>query len=290
MDRHAAQEHPVPGVSAAVHSNRLSTASANRLLGKLGLTTPIPVSGQGLSEVYGAWCRAVPFDNVMRRIQISEGDRGHLPGWTPLDFIRDHCAHGVGGPCAPASAALGALLQALGFETRTVLAAIEDDGELAPDHATVVVSVGQEEFLVDTVILCESPILLIREGGASLGGWLHPIAVERGDGSWRVDYASAMTRAPANCTVIDREVDTQACQVLYQATQESATFQRFNSGLYIRRNAPGSVSVIYRDRHVVVDEDGRTERQISPDGRRRLLVEGFGLSQEIVARLPGDAP
>jgi N-hydroxyarylamine O-acetyltransferase len=267
----------------------LSSASAEGMLERIGFKAAPPMSSWGLAEIYRAWCRSVPFDNVLRRIQICEGaehDGARLPGWTPEEFARDYLTHGVGGPCAPAGITFESLLQTLGFATRIVLATMEDpDGE-SLGHVTTVVTVGDEVFLVDTVILCEAPIPMPREGSAVLPDPIHPVEVRRRCGAWRIAYASAMTRAPAVCTVTDRVVDEQAWRALYRETQASRTFRRFNGGLYIRRNVQGGVSVIYRDCHVIVDGSGRRERWVGQDERDDLLLGDFGLSQEIVSRLP----
>ncbi|MGN6215477.1 MAG: arylamine N-acetyltransferase [Solirubrobacterales bacterium] len=279
-----------PRTASPTARERLSPALLEPFLARLGLPPAVPVSGEGLSEVYAAWCRAVPFDNALRRIQLAQGERAALPGSNPDDFVRDYLAHGVGGPCAPASAALAALLRALGFETRTLLAAIGEEGELRPDHATVAVRLGGEELLLDTVVLCERPIPLLAAGRRTLPDPLHPVAVERWGDGWRVDYVAAMTRQDEGCTVLDREIEPAARLALYEETQCSPTFRRFNSALYVRRNLAGAVSVLYRAWHVRVDRHGRRERQLDVSERRRLLVREFGFSPAIVARLPEDEP
>jgi N-hydroxyarylamine O-acetyltransferase len=276
--------------AAPAEAGRLSSDLLGRLQARLGLPPAVALTAAGLGEVYAAWCRRVTFDNALRRIQLAAGGAGPLPGSDPAGFVHDFLEHGVGGACAPASAALAALLRALGFETRMLLAAIGEGGEARPDHATVAVRVGGEELLLDTVILCERPIPLVPAGHLSHPDPLHPVTVERRREGWRIGYVAAMTREPQGCTVVDREIEPAARLALYAETQRSATFQRFNSALYVRRNHPGAVSVLYRDRHVRIEGAGRDERQLDSAERRRLLVGEFGFSPAIAAGLPEDEP
>jgi len=264
-------------------------ALADRLLQRLGLAPSLEPSVASLAEIYRAWCRAIPFDNVLRRVQLAEGNAGPLPGLRPGSFIQDYLDHGTGGPCAPAGGALEAMLRRFGFKTRMLLAALGTERGLRPDHATVLVQLGDEKFLLDTVILCERPIPLPPEGGFREPDPLHPVVVEREEAGWRVEYASAMTRSSAGCTVLDRELNRREQALLYRSTQESETFRRFNSALYVRRNEPDGVSIVYGGWHVVVRRnEERLERQIETDERARLLIGSFGLSPGIVSRLPED--
>jgi N-hydroxyarylamine O-acetyltransferase len=278
------------GETEATDRGELPPFLVDRLLKSLSLAPSCPVSRESLADVYRAWCRGIPFDNVLRRIQISEGDWQSLRGSDPVEFAQGHVDHGIGGLCAPASGALAALLRALGFEAQTVLATIAENKGSDPDHATVVVKVEDEAFLLDTVILCERPLPLDMEGVFRIDDALHPIVLRRDGEGWLVNYASAMTRAPASCAVLDRPVNDRGRTALYRLTQGSPVFRRFNSALYARTNEPDAVVVVYRTSHVIVRKGRKIERQIDPDERRRLLVERFGMSPEIVARLPEDAP
>jgi N-hydroxyarylamine O-acetyltransferase len=262
----------------------LSSDQVEAMLARLGLDGPPAASEEGVGDLYRAWCRTVPFDNVLRRVQIGREQGERLPGWTPNEFVGAHLAHGAGGFCVPASAALAALLRALGFSARIMLAAIE----VMPDHATVAVTLDEGVFLLDTVILGEVPIPLPIRGRRRVGGGLHGVTVQRENRRWRIDYAAAMTRAPATCTVSPREADVAACEALYRATQASPVFKGFNQGLYVRRNSRTGISIVYRDRYVFVDHRGSHERQVDPAERARILVERFDLSEEIVARIPED--
>jgi N-hydroxyarylamine O-acetyltransferase len=62
-----------------------------------------------LARVYGAWCQAVPFDNVLKRLALAERWPGRLPGSTAVDFFRDWIEYRTGGTCWAGNGALFAL-------------------------------------------------------------------------------------------------------------------------------------------------------------------------------------
>ena len=112
------------------------------VLDKLGVDrAAVTPDTDGLGLVYGAWCRGVPFDNVVKRIHLASGDATPIPNGNPEAFFASWLEHGTGGTCWPSTLALHALLEALGFDVRIGSAAMRDD--LAPDvhsHGTLLVT------------------------------------------------------------------------------------------------------------------------------------------------------
>src|SRR5438105_15871270 len=100
------------------------------VLERLGRSDRPPTDLAGLELVYGAWCRSVPFDNLVKRIHLGSGDPAPIPNGDPTYFLVSWLEHGTGGTCWPSTLALHALLVALGFDVRIGSAAMRD--ALAP--------------------------------------------------------------------------------------------------------------------------------------------------------------
>ena len=75
------------GMSVLTSTEELSPDRLERVLSGLGLSaTPTP-DLHGLTDVYAAWCRRVPFDNSQRLIRVQRQDPDVLPGDTARDFF-----------------------------------------------------------------------------------------------------------------------------------------------------------------------------------------------------------
>jgi N-hydroxyarylamine O-acetyltransferase len=81
-----------------------------------------------------------------------------LPGGHAAEFFEDWLADGTGGTCWPTSNALFELLSSLGFQARRAAGAMLDLGIV--DHATVKVTIDGYDWLVDSSLLCNVPLLL----------------------------------------------------------------------------------------------------------------------------------
>ena len=63
----------------------------------------------------------------------------------------------------------------------------------------------------------------------------------------------------------------------------------FNDALYIRRSVPDGVRTIGRGALISIGPGGEVEvSELDHDTRNAALVETFGLSEEIVSRVPPD--
>ncbi len=68
-------------------------------------------------------------------------------------------------------------------------------------------------------------------------------------------------------------------------------FSPFNETLYISQRFPDSIMTIGRRNKIIVAADNTvTKTEITDAERRRLLVEEFGISEEIIKALPPDVP
>ena len=254
----------------------------DRALARLGFTAPPPVTVNGLSALYAAWDRCVPFDNLQKRLALATGPAAALPCATPEEFFARYFAHGTGATCWPSSAALHALLRACGFD------AIRLAGTMAPSgvgHASVLVRVAGQELLVDTW-MGECPLPLPPVGtvpGVEVAGG----RVELYGPLWRVWYLHPARDEQCSFEVKERDVALPRVLAGYEA---SRTNSRFNTRLFARKNVVGGVVCITRGARYVRDADGLTRRELAPKEVTQCLIEEFGYSEEIVARLPPDEP
>lgn len=238
---------------------------------------------EGLSQVYLAWCRNVPFDNLRKRIHLAADDPSPLPGGTPEDFFAAYLRHGTGGTCWPSSGALHALLVALGFDARRGSAAMRDD-LVGPvhSHGTVIVRVDGAEYWVDSSMLSNAPLPLRVGEETSLDDPIRPMRAEPVEGRWRVWWKSAALDAEIGCLLLDDDTSLEHYLTRYEA---SRTVSPFNADTYATRNFDGRAVTVAMGRRFELTAGGVVSDE-PPDGIAAYLVEDFGYSEEIVAALP----
>ena len=144
----------------------LTPATVEAVLGRLGFSTPPAADRAGLDALYLAWCRTVPFDNLVKRIDLAAGTTPFRND-TPQPFFALFLAHGCGGTCWPSSRALGALLHSVGFDVRLGSASMGDEvmGRVH-SHGTVVATVDGGQLWVDSSMLTDAPVPLVPGAAA----------------------------------------------------------------------------------------------------------------------------
>ncbi len=266
----------------------LSVPTLELVLERLGFST-FPAPGpRGLRAVYRAWCRHVPFDNVMKRIDLAEG---HSPfrNDLPENFCNLWLVHGAGGTCWPSSRALGALLHTLGFDVTLASCAMADDLRgREHTHGTVLATVDGDRYWVDSSMLTDDPVPLIPGAETHLDHPLRPVRVEPVEDSWRVHWISGAVEGTMGCLLLDPAVDGDHYSTRYEA---SRTMSPFNTALYATTNRDDSVLSFGGGTVIRLDADGRhQEGPLSPERRREVLIDEFGYSETIVDALPPDDP
>ena len=251
-----------------------------RVLARLGLSSPPTADRAGLAELYLAWCRNVPFDNVRKRIALANSPGETLPGGRAADFLDAWLEHGTGGTCWPSSNGLHALVVALGFDVRRISASMFDRND--HNHGSLIVRVGGREMLVDSSIENEIPIPLERGVEQTLADAVHPIRIEPVGDSFRIHWSMAQSTDTLPCRLMQDPVDEEFYLERYEI---SRNYSVFNTALYARRNLPGRlVSFVGRTRHEKT-ANGVTSRELSPAELRESLVAEVGLSKAIVQEL-----
>ena len=242
----------------------------------------------GLSEVYAAWCRRVPFDNVRKRIHVEADDPGPFPGDTPADFFAAWLRHGAGGTCWAGNGALHALLDALGFAAERGIATMSAAPDVPPNHGTVRVTIDDRRFLVDASILHGAPLEL----GDEPGGVPHPAWGIRSrrlaDGRLLVTWPSLHRPEGFDCRFERFGAPATEFSERYEA---SRTASLFNDTLYLRLNTDRTVVGAMDGRRIeIAAVDDVADQALGGDERLRFLVDEIGLSEEIARRLPPDRP
>jgi hypothetical protein len=87
--------------------------------------------------------------------------------------------------------------------------------------------------------------------------------------------------------VKERDVDLPAVLAGYEGSRVNS---RFNTRIFARKNIPGGAVCVTRDARHVRTAAGLTHRDLTPEEQAKVLIEEFGYSPEIVARLPADEP
>lgn len=263
----------------------LKSATTDTVLARLGFADRVTPDRAGLAAVYLAWCRSVPFDNLVKRID-------HVVGTVPFRndepeaFFALWLEHGTGGTCWPSSRALGALLDALDFDVTLGSAAMGDElfGRIHT-HGTLLITVGDATFWVDTSMLTDTPVELVEGAETTLDHPLRPVRAEPVDDLWRVHWMPGGIDMVMSCLLLDREVDTEHYSARYEW---SRTMSRFNTAVFATTNEIDRVITMTSGELHTVDHRGRTSAGMSDDERRVILVDRFGYSEAIVDALPPD--
>jgi N-hydroxyarylamine O-acetyltransferase len=145
--------------------SELDKGLVERILTRLGLLKWPDVSRGGLTSLYRAWCRHVPFDNVRKLIHVRAGNPAALPGDAPNEFFEAWLTHGTGATCWAGNGALCELLCAIGFDARRAAATMMVAPNLPPNHGSVVVTLDDQPVVVDASTMFDEP-LPIAEGAA----------------------------------------------------------------------------------------------------------------------------
>ncbi len=240
----------------------------------------------GLSEVYLAWCRHVPFDNVVKRIHLVSGSAEPFPNGPADAFLAAWLRDGTGGTCWPSSAGLHGLLDALGFDARRGSAAMYDNlsGPIHT-HGTVIVRIDGADYWVDSSMLSDRVLPLVLHEETRLDDPLHPMRAEPVDDLWRVWWPHPFLAENIGCLLLDD--DTTADHYL-ERYEWSRGWSPFNTGLHATRNVDGARVTLAFGQRFERRPDATTSAPLEGDERRRVLIEEFGYSESIVDQLPPD--
>ncbi|HEX4950618.1 MAG TPA: arylamine N-acetyltransferase [Blastocatellia bacterium] len=261
----------VPNETSSLHRDL-----CDLVLTKLGFTQSPSLDYEGLRSLYRAWCAHVPFDNVRKMIALRTESDGSLPGIQAEEFFENWLTLGAGGTCWPTSNALFALLCSLGFETRRVAGSMLDLGII--NHASVKVRLAGVDWLVDSSMLCNTPLPLDQNAFIS-DDLVFAIEVEPVEGT-HVIWADL----PPNSTYMPcRLLVDPASLELYQSSYEASRKRSpFNERLYARRNRPQELLVLLGNTRIVKTATGVTRSDLSSEGVCQVLHEEIGFAEPLL--------
>ena len=273
----------------------LSPDLVGKVLLKLGLTDRPSLDLAGLNALYAAYCGSVPGDNIQKRIWFAGDQTSSLPGGEPSEFFGNWLAHGTGGTCFPINGGMCALAQSLGFDSRRIAGSMLVEGFTHSDnHGSVLITLDGVDYLVDAQIAAFKVLPLVAGTPTSTGEDLHDIsAVPIGGGGFEVLWYSGVNREEPKTFRTRREYDPVDHTFFLEAYERTKSKGRdlFNYALYICRRFPDSIVTLGRKNKMTVGPDNSiTKMELTDAERKRVLVEEFGLSEEIVEALPPDVP
>ena len=258
-----------------------------QVLQKLGLQKQPGSDLTGLETLYGRWCRKVPFDNLQKRLFLSNGSKGPMPGHNSEHFFLNWLAYGTGGTCWAVSYALHDLLEALGFEVKRASATMLTSPTVrGPNHGTVVVTLHGAQYLIDGSMLTERPLPLKADVA---GAARHPAAqiqFKKRAEQWQFFCRPLHRLDGIWCRIDAIDVSVSAFDQYYEGTR---AWSPFNFALYARINTQDQVTGIIADQKIIIKPDGRATSEAMQSAERvKFLVEHVGIAEEIIAKLPAD--
>lgn len=263
-------------MSQQSQSAGLSADLRDRVLERLGFSSPPALDLAGLRALYRAWCYGVPFDNVRKMIALRAEEGGPLPGGRGDDFFAHWLAHGCGGTCWPGSNALFELFEAAGFAARRVAGSMRDLGIV--NHGSVKIAVEGHDWLVDSSLLTLMPLPLETETFVHREPLL-ALEVEPVDGTHVVWIDTPPNSGFMCCRLLDDPTDHATYLAAYERSREVSPF---NQRLYARRHRPGEVLVLIGGTRIARTPEGTASAELTPEGVCAALRDDFGLSDELV--------
>lgn len=257
-----------------------------RVLARLGFTTPPEPTLPGLRDVYGAWCRCIPFDNIRKLIHVRTGNAGPLPGSSPGDFLEAWLRHGTGGTCWSNAGATHALLVSLGFPAVRGIATMLAAPNLPPNHGTVQVMFDGVRYLVDGSILCGEPLRLDERETTRVEHPARGVQCAERNGHLYIAWRPLHKVDGFECRLERFGATAEDFREMYERTRG---WSPFNYEANARKNRGEEVVGVAFGDAVTLRADGSVEQvPVTHAERDRVLIEKVGMSEEIVAQLPED--
>jgi N-hydroxyarylamine O-acetyltransferase len=279
--------------SKKLSSSTLSADQIECILAKFGLSDYPEADENGLQALYHAWCRKVPFDNTLWRLYLASDCSGAMPGETAKDFFDSWLKFGTGGICYPSAGALHALLTHLGFNVCPILSWMPD-----LMHSSLAVECDGTTYYVDQAVPHSEPIALDQAAKTepSSPGWGMRVFFE----SARWHYRWMAFRQPEvqemGCVFapwqyskpMGRETLEQNLELYSRKKEWSPYNYNINARLF---KGDFLMRVVEGKKEVIIDRSGQIiQRALTRNEVLEVLVDAFGISEEIVRQLPECGP
>lgn len=274
---------PDPGLSAEL---------LERVLAKLGLDERPSLDLDGLNALFAAYCAGVPgLDTIRKRIWFAGEQTGPLPGSDPGDYLEHWLMHGTGGTCWPANGAVYALVHSLGFDARRIAGCIVLEQYPGTNHGSVVVTLDGVDYLVDGTISAHDVLRLVPGTATATVDGIHRIRAVPIEGGFDVLWYQGHDREGEWTFRTEPEHDPVDQTFFVDRYERTKQLSVFNDALFICRRFPDSIVTLGRKNKIIVAADNTlTKTEISDAERKRVLVEEFGISEQMADALPPDVP
>jgi arylamine N-acetyltransferase len=270
----------------------LNPALVERVLSKLALHQRPQLNLAGLNTLYAAFSANVPFDNFQKRIWFASPQTTPLPGGDPNDFFNNWLQHGTGGTCWPLNGAMYALANALGFDARRIVGSVIVEGyPRGANHGSVLVNLDGINYLVDAWMAAFKVLPLISGKPSSTGNGIHDVrAVPIESGFEIITYPGFNREQPLPFRP-EPEYDPVDHAFFLTRFDRTKAVGFFNDAIFICRHFPESILTMGRKSKFHLAADGTvTKTEPTEAERKTSLIQEFGLSEEIVAKLPPNVP
>jgi N-hydroxyarylamine O-acetyltransferase len=260
----------------------LRPAVYERVLERFGYSSKPDPTIETLNGLVKCWSRQVGYDNVQKRIFITQQRTGAFPVQDPNDFFEAFLAHGTSGGCWPSAEAMFGLLRLTGFTVSRVAGTMpEVPDPMRPAHGALDVVIDGRRYRADPSLGAEAALELIAGEPTAQASPAHGIWSE---GDLKVWWRPGHTRTPLSVVIWQHDLSAAYFAYRNEATKQ---FSIFNNALYIRRNMDDGVLTYGRGKLTRVSPQGElTTEEVETRDLPELLVERFGLSPEIVAATP----
>jgi N-hydroxyarylamine O-acetyltransferase len=159
---------------------------------------------------------------------------------------------------------------------------------LTPNHGTVLVNFGSQLFLVDSSILHGQPLSLSRESETFVSHPAWGVRCDWRETNWFVQWRPLMKLEGFDFR-LDRFAATETD--FKDSYVRTRGWSPFNYELSARVNLGDKVIGVASGHAISLLPDGSVTRTpLTPDERRRLLIEDIGITEALVMQLPDDVP
>ncbi|PDY73494.1 arylamine N-acetyltransferase [Bacillus cereus] len=262
------------------------------VISKLGFQQWPKNSEDNLRMLYQSWCKNVPQDNIHKRIYFGNQMSGPLPIGNPSEFFSNFLEHSTGGTCWGHSIGLYSLIKILGYDVRAAAGSMVGltPPENGPSHGTVIVTIEDQQYLVYGILMIEDIVPLSQER-PSIGGPL-PFTIKiypNFNDLWDIVFRTGHSEKELTCRL---EIDNVEFSYLQERWENTRNYSPFNNSLFIRKNIGKKAVTLSRNKLFHLNEDGNitVEEIVTNLEKKRILINIFDLSEEIVNAIPLDDP
>lgn len=251
-------------------SSVLSTFPTDSLLARLELSAPTRPDLAWLAAAYRVWCRTVPFGNLGKLKALRSGQP--LPSLDAGAIARQFLEDGSCGTCFAHAVAFSALLGAVGYQARNYAGYTTSDDGVRGEHATTVVHIDDQLWLVDTALPHGAPLRLYRDRCSQIDGVMTPMTATPHGDLWQLDFVIAHNNSRRQATLVEQLRDTAHAEQAFLRTLDDEK-NPFNLVPIVRLEVDdGSLTLAGRKLFLVHATDGVVVEPAGPATLRRFGV------------------